>query len=80
LIQKVYEVDPLTCPDCGGTMKVIAFIDPPQEDVIEKILKHCGLWDEPSERAPPGPDDYVADPDEVPDYEYVEFETFMAEF
>ena len=25
-------------------MKVIAFIEPPQGDVIEKILRHCGLW------------------------------------
>jgi hypothetical protein len=80
LIQKVYEVDPLTCPDCGGTMKVIAFIDPPQEEVIEKILRHCGLWDEPSERGPPDEDHFVEDPEVVPDYEYVEFETFMAEF
>ncbi|MFH1991566.1 MAG: hypothetical protein ABIK98_04055 [Pseudomonadota bacterium] len=26
LIQKVYEVDPLTCPKCQGSMRVIAFI------------------------------------------------------
>ena len=26
-------------------MKVVAFIEPPQGDVIEKILRHCGLWD-----------------------------------
>jgi len=26
MIRKVYEVDPLTCSQCGGTMKVIAFI------------------------------------------------------
>ena len=25
-------------------MKVVAFIEPPQGDVIEKILRHCGLW------------------------------------
>ena len=25
-------------------MKVIAFIEPPQGEVIEKILRHCGLW------------------------------------
>jgi hypothetical protein len=24
-----------------------------QSDMIEKILRHCGLWDEPSARAPP---------------------------
>jgi hypothetical protein len=26
LIQKVYEIDPLTCPKCQGTMKVIGSI------------------------------------------------------
>jgi hypothetical protein len=28
LVKRVYEVDPLTCPKCGGQMKVIAFIEP----------------------------------------------------
>ena len=41
----------LACPRCGGRMKVIAFIEPPQGDVIEKILRHCGLWH--TSRAPP---------------------------
>ena len=27
LIQKIYEVDPLTCPKCQGSMKIIAFIE-----------------------------------------------------
>ena len=44
LIKRVYEIDPLCCPECGGQMKVVAFIEPPQGDVIEKILRHCGLW------------------------------------
>jgi hypothetical protein len=52
LIKRVYEVDPLLCPQCGTTMKGISFIEPPQQDVIEKILKHCGLWAEPA-RGPP---------------------------
>lgn len=43
LIQKICEVDPLTCPQCQGTMKIIAFIE--QEEVIKKILKHLGLWE-----------------------------------
>ena len=29
LIKRVYEVDPLACPHCGGEMKVVAFIEPP---------------------------------------------------
>jgi len=39
LIQKIYEVAPLTCPKCQGRMK-ISFIE--DEEVIEKILKHLG--------------------------------------
>ena len=34
-------------------MKIIAFIERHQTEVIEKILRHCGLWDETSARAPP---------------------------
>ena len=43
LIQKIYEVDPLTCPKCHGRMRIISFIE--DEEVIKKILKHLGLWD-----------------------------------
>ncbi|GAB4258065.1 MAG: hypothetical protein Kow0092_05380 [Deferrisomatales bacterium] len=42
LIQKVWEVDPLACPRCGGEMKIIALIEEPA--VVERILKHLGLW------------------------------------
>ena len=44
LIKRVYEIDPLICPRCSGQMKIVAFIEPPQGDVIEKILRHCGRW------------------------------------
>ncbi len=52
-IKRVYEIDSLACPECGGQMKVIAFLEPPQGDVIEKILRHCGRWSPVSPRAPP---------------------------
>ncbi len=40
MIRKVYEVDPLICPNCHGQMKVIAFItDYPVVDRIIRILK-----------------------------------------
>jgi len=42
LIQKVYEVDPLECPNCGDAMRIIALID--DNAVIESILKHLGAW------------------------------------
>jgi len=51
LIKAVYEVDPLSCPKCGGTMKIISFIE--DDDVIRTILKHCQLWKDPAPRSPP---------------------------
>ena len=55
LIKCVFEVNPLCCPKCGGSMKIIALIDHRQEAVIQKILKHCGLWNNPPPviRVPP---------------------------
>ena len=47
LIKRVYEVDPLEYPKCGGAMKIISFIEHRQRDVIERILCHCGLWEGP---------------------------------
>jgi len=51
-------------------MKMIAFIEPPQVDVIEKILRWHrraamvgGLWNVSSPRAPPVGDGWVDDPD-----------------
>jgi hypothetical protein len=63
LIKRLYEIDPLACPECGGQMKVVAFLEPPQGDVIEKILRHCGLWCPAAARAPPAGDLRVHDPD-----------------
>ena len=40
--QKVWEVDPLTCPRCGSEMRIISLIQDP--DVIRRILEHLGLW------------------------------------
>ena len=37
----------MTSATGGGRMKVIAFIEPPRGDVIEKIMRHCGLWHSP---------------------------------
>ncbi len=50
LIHKIFEVDPLLCPNCGKEMRIIAFITNDQE--VKKILKHIG---EETERAPPLP-------------------------
>jgi hypothetical protein len=47
LLKRVFEIDIEQCPQCGGTLKLIAAIEDPP--VIAKILTHLGL----SARAPP---------------------------
>ena len=90
LIKGVYQLDPLACPKCGGQMKVIAFIEPPQGDVIEKILRHGGLWHSSSARAPPPEDGSLHDADRDGDRQkasdepreltFVDQDTFWATF
>ena len=53
-IKKIYEVDPLCCPKCGGEMKIISFIT--EHQVIQKILEHLRLWAQKSSRDPPDMD------------------------
>jgi hypothetical protein len=63
LIQKIYEIDPLTCPKCRGSMRIISTIE--DQEVIKSILNHLGLWStgsrpRPKAHAPPVRE-YVAD-------------------
>jgi hypothetical protein len=53
LIRMVYEVEPLRCPECGGEIKIISFMEKCQPSLVEKILRHCGLWKESVPRPPP---------------------------
>jgi hypothetical protein len=56
LLRRVWQEDVLVCPRCGGAMRLVAVIqDPP---VIEKILRHLGLW----RRGPPPGRRVVLDP------------------
>jgi hypothetical protein len=51
LIRKVYEADPLECPKCKGSMRIVALIE--DLPVVRAILTHLGLWrPEALERAP----------------------------
>ncbi len=63
LIQKIYEVDPLTCPKYSGEMKIISVIE--DEDVVKKILNHLNLWDVKA-RLPPK----VAGPPKLHEYTF----------
>jgi hypothetical protein len=60
LLRRIFEVDPLQCPACGGRMRIVEFIlEPP---VIDQILRHlrdkgkdprAGPWHAPA--LVPGP-------------------------
>jgi hypothetical protein len=41
MIRKVYEVDPLVCPKCGGQMRIIAFLT--DFSVVDRIINHLKL-------------------------------------
>ena len=41
IIRKVYEVDPLICPQCGGQMRIIAFLT--DHAVVDRIINHLKL-------------------------------------
>ena len=51
-IRKVYEVDPMVYPRCGGMMRVIAFLT--EHDVVDRIVDHLKLTFT-AERPPPSP-------------------------
>ena len=52
MICKVYDVDPLICPSCGGQMRIISYIEDPE--VIDRIITHLKLSFQ-AERPPPCP-------------------------
>ena len=77
LLARIYEVFPLICPKCGGTMKIIAFID--EGDAVREILAHLGEPVDPPRIAPAhgpplweaagsGGDDLLIQP--LPEYEF----------
>ncbi|MDA1088379.1 MAG: transposase [Verrucomicrobia bacterium] len=74
LIKKVWEADPLLCPKCQKEMRIVSLID--DKAVIERILRHLGLWQQgvrvASARAPPEIVDRVVEPcydDPFPNYD-----------
>ena len=64
LIKTVWEADPLLCPKCRKEMRIVALID--DRDVIERILRHLGLWEQgvrvSPARAPPEIAEWVIEP------------------
>ncbi len=58
LIRRIFEVDPLICPRCGGKMRIIAFITEPR--VIGKILRHLAEKGADARSPPAAPTDIDA--------------------
>jgi hypothetical protein len=54
LIKKVFEADPLLCPQCGREMKIVSLIDS-SCPAVERILRHLNIWDRPERPRPPPP-------------------------
>jgi hypothetical protein len=50
LIARIYEVFPLVCPQCGGELKIVAFLI--EADPIQRILLHIGEPATPPRIAP----------------------------
>jgi hypothetical protein len=78
LIQKIFLIDVMCCPQCNSEMKIISFIQ--NQPTIKKILDHLDLrsnHDPPVPKTPPilnnqdivfedyipSVDDYIRDPD-----------------
>ncbi len=64
MIRKVYEVDPMVCPRCGGAMRVVAFIT--DYAAVDRIIDHLKLAFAAEKPPPPAAAfrdlDMVADP------------------
>ena len=81
LIARIYDVFPLVCPQCGGELKIVAFLT--EADPIQRILIYIGEPATPPRIAPArAPPDWLeADFDQtclneseqaepVPEYEF----------
>src|SRR4030042_851538 len=51
MIRKVCEVDPMVCPQCGGRMRIIAFLT--DYAVVDRIIDHLKLTFVASKPPPP---------------------------
>ena len=74
LIRKVYGADPLLCPKCSNSMRIISFVE--EEAVIKKILIHLNLW-LPGNHDPPEEDKPFQTTIEYGNILEVEFDTYQ---
>ena len=50
LMRRVFAIDPLDCPHCGGRLRLLALIERPS--IARRILKHLGHRTTPRATAP----------------------------
>ena len=74
LIQKIYNVDPLLCPKCKGSMRIISFIE--DEAVIKQILKHLNLWETRIHDPPPDKRNMQNETIMIPEFSYFSDDVF----
>jgi len=83
LLARIYEVPPLTCPQCGGEMRIIASIT--ETVVIREILGHLREPKSPPRLMPargpplwemPGSDPAEGDPRAQPQPDYMPDDEF----
>jgi hypothetical protein len=57
LIRRIYEVDPLVCSNCGGPMKIIAFITERKaiRGILASMRKSAAPASPSGSRSPPPP-------------------------
>jgi hypothetical protein len=74
LIQKIYEVDPLCCPNCNKQMRIISILE--AGPIVKKILEHLDLWDVRNHDPPSEEDSHIHElvyddsDSQVPRYDY----------
>jgi len=68
LLKRVVEIDITTCPQCGGTLTLLAAIEEPT--VIAKILSHLGLPTPAPPKAPARLDAFMQTASSLPRFRF----------
>ena len=73
-LQKIYEVDPLCCPNCNEQMRIISTLE--ADPIVKKILEHLDLRDVRNHDPPCEEDSYIPElvfddsDSQIPQYDY----------
>jgi hypothetical protein len=64
LLRRIFEVDPLLCPRCGGGLTVVSVLTDP--NVVDRILRHLSERDLPTSTHARDPPTDLAAPADAP--------------